>query len=372
MPGAVRRARRVAAILATGGLGLAACQGLPPAVTTALVGFGQDMLAAAAHNFAPQYASSVQNLLFAMAETATGAPFTQQAYVENQSHGGTHHHGGHYDTGPGPYADGSYDQGEYLQQHGSQDSYHESYYGQGDYDQGDYDESSYGQSGVAQAAQAQPPSYTQQPGAYAHQGSERARRGPGLEVALLAQQRTHDGQVRLRPVNDGDVLRDGRGDPAQGDKIKIFFSADCACYVYVIGIDATGYVAQIFPEGDFRAAGRVLPGQKFLLPEGTTWWGLDETRGIEHIYFIASRERRPDIEDLVVQLAGQRPSLPADYRAVREPAVVAMTRGLVQVQSAAPTVVPTEYGASQQFSPTLFQATVEDADLVITRWFRHE
>jgi hypothetical protein len=49
-----------------------------------------------------------------------------------------------------------------------------------------------------------------------------------------------------------------------------------------------------------------------------------------------------------------------------------MTRGLVQVQSAAPTAVQTEYGASQQFSPTLFQSTVQDADLVITRWFRHD
>lgn len=327
-------------------------------MTTALVSFGQDMLAAAAHNFAPQYASSMQNLLFAMAETATGAPFTQQAYQGNHSHGDAQHQEGHYDPGAGGYGGSGYDQGEYQHQHDSQD-YDESHFGQGNYGQGGFDESSYSQSGYAQVAQAQPPSYPQ-------------RRGPGLEVALLAQQRTPDGQVRLRPVNDGDVLRDGRGDPAQGDKIKIFFSTDCACYVYVIGIDATGYVAQIFPEGDFRAAGHVLPGQKFLLPEGTSWWGLDDTRGIEHIYFIASRERRHDIEDLVVQLAGQRPPLPVDYRPVREPAVVAMTRGLVQVQSAAPTVVPTEYGASQQVSPTLFQATVEDADLVITRWFRHE
>lgn len=312
-----------------GGLALAACQALPPVVSTALLGFGQDVLAAAAQNFAPQYAASMQNLLFAVAETATGVPFTQPA-------------GAGQGQDAGAYGEPAYDEGGYNQE---------------PYDPGD--------AGVAPEAQyGDPAGYGSQ--------AEAMPAGVALEVALLAQQRTPDGQVQLRPVLDGDVLRDGRGDPARGDKIKIYFSANCACYVYVIGIDATGYVAQIFPEGDIHAAGRVLPGGKYLVPDGTTWWGLDDYRGVEHVYFIASRERRRDIEDLVAQLAGQRPSLPADYRAVSEPAIVAMTRGLVQVQSAAPATVPTEYGAEQAFSPTLFQSTVADADLVITRWFRHE
>lgn len=310
-----------AAVLASG-LVLAACQALPPMVSSALVGFGQDVLAAAAQNFAPGYAQSMQNLLFAMAETATGAPFTQQAQAG--------------------YQDGGY--GEDAWSEGEQPGYPED---------GGY--VAQAQAGYDQA----PPDHGAQPGI-------------GLEVALLAQQRGPEGQVQLRPVADGDTLHDGRGDPARGDKLKLFFSANCACYVYVIGIDATGYVAQIFPEGDIRATSRVMPGGRYLLPEGTSWWGLDDYRGVEQIYFIASRERRRDIEDMVAQLAGQRPSVPADFRPVREPAIVAMTRGLVQVQSAAPTAVQTEYGASQQFSPTSFQSTVQDADLVITRWFRHD
>lgn len=319
-------------LLALGcGLSLAACQALPPVVSTALLGFGQDVLAAAAQNFAPQYAASMQNLFFALAETATGVPFTQPA-----------------DTG---YEQGAQGEDAYAQQ---------GYGEQGDDDSG-YDQPANDQPVYDDGADAVP----------AAQYDE-APAGIALDVALLAQQRTPDGRVELRPVDDGEVLHDGRGDPARGDKIKIYFSANCACYVYVIGIDATGYVAQIFPEGDMGAANRVAPGGKYLVPEGTAWWGLDDYRGIEQVYFIASRERRPDIEELVAQLAGQRPELPADYRPVREPAIVAMTRGLVQVQSAAPTTVPTEYGAEQSFSPTSFQATVADADLVITRWFRHE
>jgi hypothetical protein len=339
-------------------------------VSTALVGFGQDVLAAAAHNFAPQYAASVQNLFLAMAETTTGMPFTEQAdsgeqpgvygeeVYDQQGEGGY----GQPAYGQGDYSQESYDQGADGQESDGQGVYGQEAYGQGAYSNEEYDHDSYTQEpyesstgpAVAAAVQYGTPA------------------GVALEVALLAQQRTPDGQVRLRPVHDGDVLYDGRGDPARGDKIKIFFTANCACYVYVIGIDATGYVAKIFPDGDLHATGPVVPGSKNLVPGGTTWWGLDDYRGVEQIYFIASRERRRDIEDLVGQLAGQRPSLPADYRPVREPAIVAMTRGLVQVQSAAPATVPTEFGSDQQISPTLFQSTVADADLAITRWFRHE
>lgn len=336
------RLNPLGSMMAACGLSLAACQSMPPAMTTALVGFGQDVLASAATNFTPQYAASMQNLFYALAETATGLPFTQQVaaggYAQDDAYGYPADTGGDYAYGPG------YENGY------ATDAGHPP-----------WQDSSQGQAGQGLGEPAQHP-----PAPHA------TYTGVGLEVALLAQQRQPDGRVSLRPISDGEVLRDGRGDPARGDKIKLFFSANCACYVYIIGIDATGYVAQIFPEGDIRNPSRVVPGGRYLLPEGSGWWGLDDHRGVEQIYFIASRQRRPDIEDLVAQLAGQRPSLPADYRRVSEPAIVAMTRGLVQVQSAAPTSIPTEYGATQQFSPTSFQATVQDADLVITRWFRHE
>ncbi len=387
--GRTRRPARARAgvLLAAALVALAACKTLPPVVGTALVGFGQDVLAVAAHNFAPQYSASMQELFFAMAEGATGMPFTQQAqnapgpaedpyaqadypdgygqpqypgaqypeeqYSEPAYPGGEYGYGQEQD-GEGQYAQGSYYDGEYAQ-----DPYAQDPHAQGQYAQGEYDPSAYATPGYVDPAGPLPQAHAAPPGV-------------ALDVALLAQQRTPEGEVRLRPVADGDVLYDGRGDPQRGDKIKIFFAANCACHVYVIGIDATGYVAQIFPEAQGNASSRVAPGARYLVPGGTTWWGLDEYRGIEQIYFIASRERRADIENLVTQLAGQRPAPPANYRSVRQPAIVPVARGLVQVQSAAPTVVPTEYGAGQQISPVSFQSTVADADLVITRWFRHE
>jgi Domain of unknown function (DUF4384) len=347
----LRHPRSILVICA--GLALPACQALPPVVSKALVGFGQDVLAAAAQNFAPQYAASVQNLFYAMAETATGMPFAQtpdnaeatDGYVD-ETYAGEDVYA--QETYAGDTDQGSYDAVQYPQENHSGGDY-----GQEDYTAG-YSEEPYGNTSTGGMPVAQ-------------QGVA----GISLEVALLAQQRTSNGQVRMRPVQDGDVLYDGRGDPARGDKIKIFFAANCACYVYVIGIDATGYVASIFPEGGGHATSRVQPGERYLVPDGTTWWGLDDYRGVEQIYFIVSRERRLDIENQVANLAGQRPPIPANYRPVQEPAIVPTTRGLVQVQSAAPAAVPTEYG-SEQISPTSFQSTVADADLVVTRWFRHE
>jgi hypothetical protein len=351
---------RARALLAAGGVALCACQALPPVVSTALVGFGQDVLAAAAQNFTPQYSASMQDLFFAMAETATGMPFTQQAEEEPA-------------TAAEPYAQeaygdgeqyGGYDQQAYPAEEYSTEQYPEQHPEQYPVEAEPYPspaggEPAYTTPGYVDAAAVPPAAYD-------------TPAGVALEVALLAQQLTPEGNVTLRPVRDGDVLYDGRGDPARGDKIKLFFSANCVCHVYVIGIDATGYVAQIFPEAGGNASSLVAPGEKHLVPAGTTWWGLDEYRGVEQVYFIASRERQPDIEKLVAELAGQRPSVPASYRPVRHPAIVPVQRGLVQVQSAAPTVVPTGYGASEPVSPTLFQSTVAGADLVITRWFRHE
>ncbi len=369
------RRRVMLPLAAAGVLVLGACQALPPAVSTALVGFGQDVLAAAAQNFTPQYSASMQNLFLAMAETATGMPFTQQDGAGADAPAGYDGMPPSYDAGAyaegqyeDPYAEDAYAADPYAQDAYAQDPYAQDAYGQDPYAQDPYAQGSYAQDPPAQVAYP--------PAPYAGAGASPeaqygAPAGIALEVALLAQALTPDGQVQLRPVQDGDVLRDGRGDPARGDKIKIFFNAGCACYVYVIGIDATGYVAQIFPERGTPAS-RVQPGADYLVPGGTTWWGLDDYRGIEQVYFIASQERRRDIENSVAQLAGQRPSVPANYRPVRQPAVVPVQRGLVQVQSAAPTSIPTQAGAPQQISPTLFQSTVADADLVITRWFRHE
>src|SRR5690606_5764726 len=138
---------RAGLVAATACLSLAACKTLPPAVSTALVSFGQDVLAAAAQNFAPQYSSSLQDLFFAMAEGATGMPFTQapagaDPYAQD----------GYYDGNAG--YDGAYADGQYGAPYPD--------YGQPPYAQDPYPQDPYASEPYAQAPYAQAP-YAQDP-----------------------------------------------------------------------------------------------------------------------------------------------------------------------------------------------------------------
>jgi hypothetical protein len=173
------------------------------------------------------------------------------------------------------------------------------------------------------------------------------------------------------PIQDGAKLRDGRGDPKAGDTLKISFSLNCDCYAYVVAIDATGYVEQVFPSRDLPYTNPVLPNRQYVVPEGTVWYGLDDYRGIENVYFVASHERREDLEAVIDQLAAKGRGNPANYRSVSKAAVI--TRGLVKTRLAGPTSIQAESGENFRFSPDTFISTVSGKGLaVVTKWFQHE
>src|SRR5262249_10675169 len=163
-----------------------------------------------------------------------------------------------------------------------------------------------------------------------------------VDAAILAQ-RASDRAARRTdpaPIQDGYTLRDGGSDPRKGDVIKVSFRANCDCYVYVIGADATGYIARIFPDPASRQPNPVQANRPYVVPEGTQWYGLDQYKGVEQVFFIASRTPRQDIEGPLSQLAQTpRSALPQNYRSVREAAQSDASRGLVKVQMGAPGTV---------------------------------
>ena len=194
-----------------------------------------------------------------------------------------------------------------------------------------------------------------------------------LDVAILAQRASDRAARRTepQPIQDGEVLRDGGSDPRKGDVVKFSFRTNCDCYVYVIGVDATGYVARIFPE---KSGKPVRANQQYVVPQGTNWYGLDQYKGTEQVFFIASRRPRPDIEASLQQLAQtSRSSLSRNYRPVREAALPdAAARGLVKVNMGAKSTVSSESGQPYSFTPQAFAARPGTDDVVVTRWFRHE
>lgn len=225
---------------------------------------------------------------------------------------------------------------------------------------------------------AQPGGYGAAPGG-APQG---AQAGYGqmssivMDAAILAQRAADRSARRLEPVpiQDGEVLRDGGSDPRKGDVVKFSFRTNCDCYVYVIGVDATGYVARVFPDPASRQANPVRANEQYVVPEGTAWYGLDQYKGTEQVMFIASRQPRQDIESSLTQLAQtSRTGLARSYRPVREVALPdALSRGLVKVQLDVQNLVRDQLGQQYSFASQAFAAPAGADDIAITRWFKHE
>ncbi len=191
-----------------------------------------------------------------------------------------------------------------------------------------------------------------------------------LDVAVL-KENVSAGQSIPVPLPNGSVLVDGRGDPNGGDNLKISFEADQECYVYVLAIDGTGWAQPIFPS-ESSHQNPVQARRQYVIPDGQEWFPLDEFRGIETFYFMASHARRPDLETQFEEMAGRtRPTLPSGGSVqVAEAAVV--ERGLGARRQGKGVTVVASGGSSSSFNPTSFVMEQGASDLVITRWFRHQ
>jgi hypothetical protein len=190
-----------------------------------------------------------------------------------------------------------------------------------------------------------------------------------VDLALLRKSAA-GGRTSLVPIQDGEVLRDGRGNPQAGDKFKVVFRASADCYVYIVSIDGSAWAQGLFPSKHASASNPVSAHREYTFPEGHYWHSLDQFRGIETIYVVASLRPRPDIEAILTQIAGRERHPSATPQQVEQPAVIPFGFGGTQPGPAAS--VPAEGGQVQQVMTTTFYPNPGDRDLRITRWFRHE
>jgi len=176
------------------------------------------------------------------------------------------------------------------------------------------------------------------------------------------------------PIEDGDLLRDGVGRDSAGDNLKIQFTAGSDCYVYAIWVDATSWATPLFPIGPtYTSANPVEAGRRYTFPEGDQWFYLDDYRGVENLYFLASREPISDLSGVLVGLAGQTREFRGDQSSlvtINEPAE--LTRGLAGVRTGAGALVQSSSGKESATASQLFMASDGSDQLLITRWFRHE
>jgi len=357
---------RAAASLALAALVCAAgCASVAPLAPLAIK-WGADLISAAANNYSPQYSQQLESLLLAVysgqvSKRMPGQQAGQPGQASYPAPGGQ----------PQPYPQSS--SSPYATQADPYPSVGagpiSAYPSQSTSSSNDpYPASSLGSS-LTPSQQASGTSGSPYPPA----GGSSTAPAIVLDAAILAQRASERAARRTDPVpiQDGETLRDGGSDPRKGDVVKFSFRASCDCYVYVIGVDATGYVARIFPE---KGGKPVRANQQYVVPQATSWYGLDQYKGIEQVFFIASRRPRADVEKSLQQLAQTpRSSLSRTYRPVREAALPdAATRGLVKVNMGSKSSVSSESGQPYSFTPQAFAAQPGTDDIVVTRWFRHE
>lgn len=82
-----------------------------------------------------------------------------------------------------------------------------------------------------------------------------------------------------RPIRPGDTLK-------SGDRIELMVSLEQPAYLYIVQFFADGGAAVLFPDAGDRLMSAAEPHR---IPEAGAWFELDEARGEEHIYVVASR-----------------------------------------------------------------------------------
>ncbi|MGB0911189.1 MAG: DUF4384 domain-containing protein, partial [Nitrospirales bacterium] len=192
----------------------------------------------------------------------------------------------------------------------------------------------------------------------------------GLDVALV-RKTIRNGAPVILPIKDGELLRDGRGNPQAGDKFRIMFRPNSQAYVYVIAVDGSGWAQGIFPSPTSPFANPVKPEQQYVIPEASNWFSLDQFKGIETIFFIASHEPRKDIEDIFKSIMGKERPASATPQQVTKAAIVPNGYGGSHV-SQTPFGFTLASGGQHEIVPTSFLAKTAGEDLRITRWFRHQ
>jgi hypothetical protein len=84
-----------------------------------------------------------------------------------------------------------------------------------------------------------------------------------------------------------------------GDQIKFFLNVDKNCYVYLIYSSSQGELSVLFPyRFKLRSSEYTVAGQHYI-PSGNQWFELDEHKGEEKFYLLASANRLTQLEALV-------------------------------------------------------------------------
>ena len=149
-----------------------------------------------------------------------------------------------------------------------------------------------------------------------------------IEYALQARREVSTGAGGGRryepvPFTPGASLR-------SGDQFKISFMTDADGFVYVVNFDAAGNPAILFPHPEAGMDNKTRGGKRYEIPAAADrWYYLDQTKGQEVLYVIASPFQIPNLDSLVSELLqGKSGSRPGLNKARLRGSLEALTRGI--------------------------------------------
>jgi hypothetical protein len=190
-----------------------------------------------------------------------------------------------------------------------------------------------------------------------------------IDVALIRQKQTAKGK-EVVIMNDGDVLTDGGEKKDAGDKFKLVVRTSCDCYVYIVSIDGSAWAEPVFPAKAGTTANPVKKDQEVAFPEGPYWFSLDQVKGIETFYVVASANRRTDLEESMAKMAAETRPSSTIVAKVEEPPVI--PRGVGATKTRGIITVKDDTGTATQVTPLSYMAGQPGQDVTVTRWFKHE
>lgn len=190
-----------------------------------------------------------------------------------------------------------------------------------------------------------------------------------VDVAMIRQKVTEKGKEVVL-MNDGEVLKDGGTNKEAGDRFKIVVRTNCDCYLYITTIDGSGWAEPVFPTHDGKIQNPVKKDQEYAFPADGHWYTLDQVKGIETFFVVASANRRQDLEESFAQLSAEKRPDVKIVAKVEEPPVIPRGVGSVNVRGILK--VQDDTGTAVQVTPLSYAASQSGQDVTVTRWFKHE
>ena len=164
-------------------------------------------------------------------------------------------------------------------------------------------------------------------------------------------------------VADGETL-------TRDDNYKVAFQSNLPCHIYIAQFDSTGKVDPIFPSPYAAGTNPVQPHTQHSVPDGPYWFYLDQNQGIETIYFLASMNRCPDIEEMFRTFQKTNPTLVQQHGVQMKTFYAPSNGGILGTREGEPREVQFQDGRRGEYASTVF--TSSQADLLMTRYFYHE